>query len=403
MRVAALERFADPARRCDPERIARDGDELEIWELPGIERDLRSVLRLLPSAIGDWLDTSIPIGERLSLLRACLASRGAGPGALARAPSLWRGVRGGEIDRLACFSAKGFALAELLSEVIPCEEQISRGTKYFGEFGFELYAVIPYAYWLHARGELEFTVSTADTGCLYYFSEDHRELPLARRFAPITDFPIGRPGALRYDHVGFPADPDMSRWQPPPYKQHYASDRFDFGKELCVVANKQSDDGFLRREVPVNSIDTELLLALIRELRRAYQVVYCRPRGIDIVNDHQPILDSGDIEAVKRAYPEVLTIQDLQVDNPDLSFNELQLRLFAGCERFVSVVGGSAFLCSYFGGTNVVYARRGWEVDSGAYENWFSSFSGARVVSAGSPNQLLQGVRGELLGAEARA
>jgi len=100
---------------------------------------------------------------------------------------------------------------------------------------------------------------------------------------------------------------------------------------------------------------------------------------------------------VKRAYPEVLTLQELHAEHSDLTFNELQLTLMAASGRFVSVLGGGSYLASYFGGTNVVYARRGWEVRCGAYENWFSEFSGARVVAAGTPRALLAAIERELL------
>jgi hypothetical protein len=147
----------------------------------------------------------------------------------------------------------------------------------------------------------------------------------------------------------------------------------------------------------INFLPNDLLLALIGKLRAHYQVVYNRPRAMDIVNDHQAIRETGDIEAVTRAYPDVLTIQALHARHPNLGYNELQLRLYAGCERFVSVLGGGAYLASYFGGTNVVYAKRGWEVACGAYERWFDRFSGARVVAAASPDELLRAVERELL------
>lgn len=111
----------------------------------------------------------------------------------------------------------------------------------------------------------------------------------------------------------------------------------------------------------------------------------------------QAVREAGDIEAVKLEYPDVLTIQELHASNADLSFNELQMHLFAACERFVSVLGGSAYLASYFGGTNVVYARRGWEVACGAFENWFDRFSGARVTAAATPRELLLATQRELL------
>ena len=164
-----------------------------------------------------------------------------------------------------------------------------------------------------------------------------------------------------------------------------------------MVINKTSSELYLRRGFAVNYMDPELALAVVGRLRARYQVVYCRPRASDIVPDHQRIRDTGDVDAVANRYPDVLTIQQLHAANRDLSFNELQLALFAASERFVSVVGGGSYLASYFGGTNVVYARRGWEVACGAFDNWFHRFSGARVVAADSPRALLATVEREFL------
>ena len=125
--------------------------------------------------------------------------------------------------------------------------------------------------------------------------------------------------------------------------------------------------------------------------------MYVRPRATDIVNDHQTIHESGDIDAVTRAYPEVITIQQLQERHPELGYNELQLRLFAGCRRFVSVLGGSSYLASYFGGRNVVLAKRGWEVACDAYRRWFDRFSGARVTAVSTQRDLLMTAERELL------
>ena len=127
-------------------------------------------------------------------------------------------------------------------------------------------------------------------------------------------------------------------------------------------------------------------------MSKQYTIVYNRPRESDIVGDHSEVRELGDIEAVKRAFPDVATIQELHAQCPDLSFNELQLRLFANCERFVSVLGGGSYLASYFGGTNVVYAQQGWEIDSKAYERWFNRFSGARVIAARTSVELVNAV-----------
>lgn len=394
MTIATLERFTDPSRRCEP-----PAGDATVWNLPGPWNDTADLLRSVPGAVTGWLGGGIPRGERRRVLRACLGTRGARLGALARAPDLWRRAEAADVDRLSVFSAKDFALAELLAERVgsPPEQLLDRGTKYLGEFAFELLAVIPYAYWLHRNGRLEFTISSPDTAALYYFSPRHEERPGRRRYVPVTEYPVGEGGALHYDRFAFPAALDTSRWEPPPYKERFRNDRFSFDREQCVVLNKASSERYLLRGFAVNSMDTELALSVIGRLRERYQVVYCRPRAADIVGDHQRIREAGDIEAIRARYPDVLTIQDLHAEHADLSFNELQLALFAGCERFVSVLGGGSYLASYFGGTNVVYARRGWEVECGAYGNWFHRFSGARVVAAGSPRDLLAAVGGELL------
>jgi hypothetical protein len=339
------------------------------------------------------------LGERWTLLCACLNTRGARLGALAQGPDLWHRVRAGEIDRLALFSARGFPLATLLADQThaAAHETIARGTKYFGEFAFELQAVIPYAYWLHRQGLLEFTISTADTRCLYCFSPNHEERPVPRRYVPITEYPAGQAGKLRYDRLAFPASLDTRQWLPPPYKQLYRNDRFRFAKETCVVFNKTSTESYLGHDVAINSLDEALLLAVIGKLRTRYQVIYNRPRAADIINDHQEIREVGDIDAVKLRYPDVLTMQELHADNACLSFNQLQLSVLSNCDKFVSVLGGGCYLASYFGGTNVVYARQGWEVSCSAFESWFHAFSGARVVAAGTSRDLLRAVERELL------
>jgi hypothetical protein len=86
-------------------------------------------------------------------------------------------------------------------------------------------------------------------------------------------------------------------------------------------ARQQPPGGFA-----INSLDEELLLAVIAKLRARYQVIYNRPRATDITIDHQEIHEAGDIEVVKLRFPDVLKMQEVHADNPDLTFNELQLR-----------------------------------------------------------------------------
>jgi hypothetical protein len=401
LKVAVLERFTDPSRRCDPQAIGGPEDELTFCNLN--DRNRQSIVDNLKASLSPRRARPLSIGDRIKLFIACLGTRGPRFGSIAWwSAELLKRVRAGEIASIACFSAKDFALAEMLAKETgtPCRELLRRQTQYFGEFAFELLAVVPYAYWLHLRGGLERTVGGLDTRCLYYFSRNHEERSVKRHYVPITEYPVGqRSWPFGYDRATFPRALDTRSWTPPPYREFFRDERFCWPREICILSNKTSDEQFRKERMgpPTNFIGTELLLRLIGMLRDRYQVIYNRPRAADIASDHQTIHETGDIEAVKDAFPDVVTIQELGAKYPALSFNELQLRLYSGCQRFVSVLGGSAFLASYFGGTNVVLARRGWEVDCGAYERWFDRFSGARVVAVGSGGELLRAVKREFL------
>ena len=256
---------------------------------------------------------------------------------------------------------------------------------------------MPYSYWLHRQGRLQFTQSSADTKCLYYFSPNHQELVGRRSYVPITEYPNGATSVLRFDAHAFPKQLDTSRWAPPPYRRVYGNNQFRFSKELCVICNKYTPEPSVFLNRAVNYIPVPHLLRLVGELAKRYQVVYVRPLPADIVNDHQPILPFGDFEALRAHFPDVLTIQQLHARHPEMTFNELQMKLFACCERFVSVLGGASYLASYFGGTNIVLARSGWEVNCDAYRNWFRLFSGARVLRAATANELHELARKEFM------
>jgi len=396
-RIAAFERFDAASRRCG--MLADEkGVELCPLELHRIDRDPWMRASIFLSAAGWWLLSPLRVRQPLRLFLACLRSPHVRAGALCRVPEAARRVRAGRIDELACFSAKGLEFVPMLADGlgIPCTEVLATGTQYLGEFAYEMLAVVPYAYWLHRQGRLRRTVGRPDTRCLYYFSDDHRELPGERSFVPITEYPVGEIGERSFDKASFPARLDTSCWEPPPYGDHFRDERFSWSRPTCVVCNKTSEENYLGGP-RVNSIETQLLLEIVDRLRTRYQVVYDRPRSADIVDDHQRVGEIGDIEALTRRHPDVLTIQALHARHPELSFNELQLRVFAGCRRFVSVLGGSSYLASWFGGVNVVYARGGWEVECGAFENWFGAFSGARVIAVSTPESLRSAIERELL------
>ena len=397
-RIAVLERFDDPSRRCVP-AMFEGRVELHAYELRESRAYARYVHRGHLRALCWLFYGAGSFRLRLRAAAACWRQPTLRASAFLRLPSLCDRLDAGAYDELACFSSRGFPLAVALARLYdrPMIETLDRCTQYFGEFAFELQAVVPYAYWLHQQGRLVRTSGADDTRCLYFFSEDHEVRPVGRRYVPVTEYSTAPLGQGRFDAAGFPRDLDTRCWSPPPYKARFHDPRFIWDRPTCVVCNKTSDESYLKAAERKNAIETNVLLELVGRLRTRYQVVYDRPRSTDIVDDHQSIQEVGDIEAVTRAFPDVLTIQALHMRHPELTFNELQLRVFAGCERFVSVVGGSSYLASLFGGTNVVFARGGWEVDCGAFERWFDRFSGARVIAVNSPAALLAAVDSELL------
>ncbi|MEO6928654.1 MAG: hypothetical protein ABI190_05755, partial [Casimicrobiaceae bacterium] len=222
MTTAIFERFAQRSRRVDPESLA-DGGTPVVWDLPHPSADRRAFVAQMARATVRWAAMPLPWRDRWTLLRACLGTGGARLGALAMAPELLHELRGGGIDALTCFSTKDFALVDALSHLaaVPRREVLTSGTQYFGEFAFEMLAVIPYAYWLHGQGRLTRTVACADTRALYYFSPRHEERAVPRSYVPITEYPVGEAGWRHYDRPAFPRTLDTRAWRPPPYKSIY--------------------------------------------------------------------------------------------------------------------------------------------------------------------------------------
>lgn len=370
-------------------------DDIRVLRVPSARFSL--LRRSIRSFSGIIADRGLSSRDKRRFIASALATGGAPFAALAGAHDAVRLLRSKPFDRIECFSSRDFPLVRCLSDLfgIPYRDYLSEGTRYFGEFAFELLAVIPYAYRLHRTSQLRFTQARADTRCLYYFSPVHEEFEGRRSYVPVTDYPSATTSRLRWDTYAFPQYLDTTKWIAPPYRSIYTNNTFRWPKKLCIVCNKYSAEPSVRFRRAVNFLPIPVLLKLLELLTPHYQVVYVRPTNDDIVGDHQSIRDLGEFEIIRARFPDVLTIQQLHAMHPEFPFNELQMRLFANCERFVSVLGGSAFLASYFGGTNIVYAREGWEVSCNAYANWFHLFSGAKVLSARTHRQFLEMVRRE--------
>jgi len=275
------------------------------------------------------------------------------------------------------------------------------------EFSVELILAVPYAYWLHTNNLLEGTVSTIDSKPLYFFSDNHTELfehrDIDNAAAGLNELPNNwlhhnpavsnnRPGIL-----------DFTQWDMPSFKNHYKNNVFTYEKPLLVISNKYAAewDG-----VPVNFIDIKTLYELIDCLQDKYTLVYKRPKSADYaadqnefrnVGDIQATLDTGetitDYELCKRMG--VINFNDLLKDYPEMTYNELQFKLYANCDNFISVQGGNSTVCALFGKTNINYIIQGKELREGYFDKdtWYYRMNQCNTIPVSSYDDLLTKVK----------
>ncbi|WP_242922474.1 hypothetical protein [Pontibacter liquoris] len=242
------------------------------------------------------------------------------------------------------------------------------------EFQQELTFVLPFAYWHHLNGTLKKTISCADTKDFYFFSEDHEERYTYRVWKS-EDNPYAVPNMAHSYTFSF------KKWARVPLKEHFTNDIFLFEKPILVIANKYNVewDG-----APINFFDYPTLYKIISTYKDRYQIIYNRPEPDHIVLDNSEILDMKEHAAIRQDHPEVLLMSDLFKAYKEKvnSFNHLQLLVYANCSHFVSVHGGTAALASYFGGTNIVFSKRGIEHYFKEFSSIFPALSGANVLHA---------------------
>ncbi|MAE85971.1 MAG: hypothetical protein CMB80_24755, partial [Flammeovirgaceae bacterium] len=158
------------------------------------------------------------------------------------------------------------------------------------------------------------------------------------------------------------------------------------------VCNKYKDDG----RNPIG-LDAEFLSNLFDKLVPHYTVIYNRPLHKNITHDESGQIKIGDFNLIKNNFPQVIDINHLHSQNTDLSFNTMQMMLLANADHFISCQGGSSILCSYFGGTNIIYAYEGKELDVGSYKRWYHQLSGAKVMHASTTKEIINYVNSYFL------
>ena len=245
------------------------------------------------------------------------------------------------------------------------------------EFGVELCLSVPYAYWLHKNNQLDGVVTSKGMKPFYYFSdnvkEDFNERTIDNSAAGLDDLPNNWIHGLKPEEE--PAILDYSQWELPPYKEHYKNKEFDFGKTVMILNKYNMEHG----HKPYGYFDFESLAEMFRYLtEKGYTVIYKRPtnresgitidtneigslyndldlvanvEGVGVINDHQ----------LTKYFPNVILFDDIVNDNQQFSYNEIQLKVMANVDKFISPCGGNAILACSWGVPVMIYVNQGRE------------------------------------------
>ncbi|KAA0993783.1 hypothetical protein [Dyadobacter aurulentus] len=248
-----------------------------------------------------------------------------------------------------------------------------------GEFAPELQFVLPFAYWHFKNGTLKTTSSSKFTKELYFFTPEHTEEYDIRTERGNYNFEMPR--------ILYSQDYDMKKWLPVPLKAHYQNNIYVYEKPILIVANRYNMewDG-----PPVSFYSIELLEFMFNRLSDKYTIIYNRPRPQHITMDNSDIYDLNEYEWLEKNYPDIILMEDLFRENKAgaNNFNHLQLIVYANASKFISIHGGTATLASYFGGTNLIFSKKGPEHHFKCYQKLYPRLSGAKILHAKTEDEV---------------
>ncbi|WP_300088126.1 glycosyltransferase [uncultured Nitrosomonas sp.] len=253
------------------------------------------------------------------------------------------------------------------------------------EFGYELLSVIPLAWHLHQKGLLRRTISGYDTKALYWFSPQHDELDEPRSWDNVEKLL-----KARFPNIAIHCKQlDWSLFAPPPYKDHYQSSAIQFAKPTLIISNRINSEW---NGEPINFLDVGTLNNIFALLREKYQIIYLETSHFSTKYEDHSEFDRSSNRMKGLNLSGVITFSELLKQYPGTSINELQCRLYAGCEKFISSNGGLGILASYFGGENVIFSKKCHELnpDINSFYGWYPRLSGATISVARSEPELLE-------------
>ena len=148
------------------------------------------------------------------------------------------------------------------------------------EFGLELTLVIPYAYWLHQRGELEKVITSKGMKPFYYFcdnvEEKHEYRTIDNKAAGLNSIPNNW---IHHNAIGvFGKDYselndkektningvlDYTKWVPPLYNKEF-NENLNLKKRSILVSNRYNIE---HGHPPIGFFDIECLYNIFNYLK----------------------------------------------------------------------------------------------------------------------------------------
>ena len=178
---------------------------------------------------------------------------------------------------------------------------------------------------------------------------------------------------------------DYRKWKVPDFTKQYKNNRFLFNKPFIVVSNRYNWEHGTK---PVGYFDIKCLYEIFNYLtEKGYLVIYKRPKNTEFPPDqnematlHNKEILSANVDGIGEItdheltnyYEDVILFDDIVKENGDLTYNEVQLKLFANADKFVAMSGGSTWLLNLFKKPTITYLYN----SSDLRENFWESKNG---------------------------
>lgn len=283
------------------------------------------------------------------------------------------------------------------------------------EFGIELTLTLPYAYWLHKHGQLEKVITSKGMKPFYFFCENVEEKYDTRNIdneqAGMNKIPNSwiygfKENAALYKDTWEDWNKfndvergcgilDYSQWEIPDFNAQYKGDsRFEFGRPFIVIANRYN---FEHGHSPLGYFDIECLYNIFDYLTsKGYAVIYKRPdnrEGFPLdQNEITTVMNNCILQAnvtdigvindydLTKYFDHVYLINDIKdMYRDSLTYNEVQLKLFANASGFITIAGGGStlFPCMFQKPTVAYFGR---EMSESNRDRFFYTSDGIKNI-----------------------